>query len=1690
MILWLFLQDVAENGFGYEDSVTAVYPKEQENKEYARLFGLLTLRKRMYVVLTEALIAEHILPYFPEITMMDDEISLLKKIYLATTNRKSYTKNSPLKSVILSFDFQKWNSNMRREETESIFQDMDDLMGLGPCIIRTHDMFEGKLYLADGSIRLKLDLNGHLMLGPGCWTNHLGGIEGLRQKGWTIFTIIEIKTVAERLGIIFQLMGQGDNQVIKLSFEPTMTNEQIIQKIKLFLKEFNKLLSKIGPPLKMEETWVSSTLYIYGKTMIYKGMPLNMSMKRLCKMTPLSNEAIPTIESALSSISANLSAALSKDFNTLPLYYVYLLSVVETYYIHLDYSPITCKGLLPKTTCKDLSFKVPEKGVSLKVKRLIDAKYSHYTLRIHPELLVALTLFPKALGGYPVSLMNTILTRGFPDPVTDAIAMMKLLRPHLYPPCIPLIDNLMSGELSPVVNPLMLCQDPVSINWRHPSSPGEQIKRRIFDNLKYISWIRNPLFKAYLAAASENLDHIAEYLVKMTPLFPRFCKEYLAATVPGSAYDSISRITKTNTMIHIMNESGVKLKHPVIISEQNYFNSVLCRILDEHQDRWDPMICATHQADYWRNQGWRLPIIGVTVASPIEAFSGVISFADTCESHTNNNNYEDGFILMKPFEHYGLEKERGWLKTGPGLPYLGAKTVEKVYSKGKITASLLPNMAKTAIRLQNSVGWICERNSNMAMAIQQLVSAISNVDSTILTPPDETISGSAVHRFIDRATDHGGSASIGYGPLTWLYLSTSYLVRYAKGTANVNLHFQATICTFQHLISISEISDTSNASIHCHIDCGNCIQPIYEEKLDFPVAPPDGLLPSYPDNPWCFFPNLGDLIDYNKITDVYLKKQDESVEEITIKFHAYLSHDLVKSSKALSSFMLKKMLTKSQSELNPYDNTIPVGFSFKTNMKQLLSFFLIRMISWMLSTETVQKSSKQINLLSYITNQISEFPLEGLSLFGSLVNNINNIIELTQGPFYTKPPNHAQITSNDFNLMILEGLKNLWYDWTLGEDLKSKIPIVNSSSNGWRIDQHPIYLSGVRSILISLIQSGSYLRGKMEALIQFKMITQSEDYLAVGYALKKDLLLTNLLSECDYHQVHINPSVIRMIEKSSYIIEEDTTDYLAKQVADTMIQSSPVNQISSDKLPKAVSKLYSVTRQTLTVKPIVVYSDISSVTETNEDPDFFKDYLGVLVPTTACYKLLSIMNQVKLNQKVKKVACLGDGAGGFLLTMLRLFPDSKGFFNTLIDYKDFALHASNMYVPPAIIPFPALIDRILDLERSVLGMNNLLSKKYPSWLKSLNHQFDILTCDAEGDIKNSSRELELYKNLLDCGKGTNCNTIIFKAYVNTESKIMLIGSLVLNYYKQITIFRSLFSTRGNTEVYVVGQDLDVLYNPVLIKSQTKEGFLGFSIRSKHWKPIRIPDQVDLNRVKSLADSYTLELESPWMRRHSMLRGMSLSSLIAKKMRQEEALLFPEDFWDHLNVIKNPFRFGGDSNLKNFFKARLPVNQLKSYSISYLYLDFLSQSLESCLIRRPLKNLSLYCYLTYKKHWAIMVVENLNIESINRRDIHIKLNELFRKIDITYYRRLFLYNKLNLNVIPHPSRKINGSFQSIFTSEGIKSSKTREFMGNKYLPQSQQLSETLMNSNLKIKKRSQRIFMTGENDKQEVIKLVI
>lgn len=75
---------------------------------------------------------------------------------------------------------------MRDNDTRPFFKTLGDMFGFSNCFQRTHEMFNKTLlYLTEGSY-LPTPKEHGLKEDLGYWYGHLGGIEGLRQKSWTL----------------------------------------------------------------------------------------------------------------------------------------------------------------------------------------------------------------------------------------------------------------------------------------------------------------------------------------------------------------------------------------------------------------------------------------------------------------------------------------------------------------------------------------------------------------------------------------------------------------------------------------------------------------------------------------------------------------------------------------------------------------------------------------------------------------------------------------------------------------------------------------------------------------------------------------------------------------------------------------------------------------------------------------------------------------------------------------------------------------------------------------------------------------------------------------------------------------------------------------------------------------------------------------------------------------------------------------------------------------------------------------------------------------------------------------------------------------------------------------------------------------------------------------------------------------
>lgn len=210
-----FLARIEEVGLDPDDLLIGLKAKEREIGEKGRYFSLMSWALREYFVFTEYLIKSKIVPLFHGLTMADDQITLIKKLIQNSAGQggRFYSEIG----VANHLDYEKWNNHQRKEATNPVFVVMGKFFGLPKLFERTHEFFEKSLIYYKDRPDLMEIVDGHVQNKPGqmiCWNGQAGGLEGLRQKGWSVLNLLVIEREAKIRNTRIKILAQGDNQVI------------------------------------------------------------------------------------------------------------------------------------------------------------------------------------------------------------------------------------------------------------------------------------------------------------------------------------------------------------------------------------------------------------------------------------------------------------------------------------------------------------------------------------------------------------------------------------------------------------------------------------------------------------------------------------------------------------------------------------------------------------------------------------------------------------------------------------------------------------------------------------------------------------------------------------------------------------------------------------------------------------------------------------------------------------------------------------------------------------------------------------------------------------------------------------------------------------------------------------------------------------------------------------------------------------------------------------------------------------------------------------------------------------------------------------------------------------------------------------------------------------------------------------
>uniref|UniRef100_A0AAU8HXD5 Replicase n=1 Tax=Odorous house ant virus 2 TaxID=3231628 RepID=A0AAU8HXD5_9VIRU len=969
----------------------------------------------------------------------------------------------------------------------------------------------------------------------------------------------------------------------------------------------------------------------------------------------------------------------------------------------------------------------------------------------------------------------------------------------------------------------LIAEHPTVLNLEIPPAPGESRRNMIIDFLKSDSITVNKYVRTFLQLLESSDDKIILKLMEsLHPFNPRVLSVFMASTCESRARHVAGKLQKTKTIATIAREMGnLDLYSKIIESERNHLGSIFRLLSEDHINsvKWDPNKCSVNHADQLRNKGWNKEIIGVNCVPPQEFMYLELKFNNyQCDSRCELNK---GYVAIRLDPGFSLGITNNPYSKGPFPPYRGSVTRQKVTGYGDKIAAQADPIIQKVLRLYSLIGWGIPKGGNLNRLADSILTRHTDLPIENLCPPDEEISGSVHHRLQDMRTGHGGSVPVLPNFGTKIMFDTFPLLAYSKGSKNVNLMFQsfmsASVVLLGEILSYGWVS--THPVIHMHVKSSCCVQTISEELCDLqnPMIP---VFPSYEGNPYLF-------IKKEKLVKILEKgirfepSRHIPVDKASIfhRFHSLLGEECLHL-------------------ISPHSWDRPL-LGFRT--QQLV-------INWILPCHTgllIQNLSLRIcshyfgairenlceDFIIRVSERVERSPLDHWKSLSAMIFAPDIHHHVYSKMIRGKIPGVPVCNESTLAVLLKESVVSVLNTWGLNiqnRQILRNLDFYGRSYCG--LSQHPSLLLSTRDWLLNQFNSSIYRK------TQYNIINR----------------LSN--KKCYYEESYIKNLTDHYIALGKDRITSETLDYLCK--LDNIMIPLKVKSREQTGLTVPGGKVlirFSDENTLMTIHTVIKEEAVKRIV------DYSYHMLKLSrTPTTGTYKCLSFLQYLSISN-VNSVACLGDGAGGFTLGCLLYYNKSSVFYNTLIS-KDIPIQQSSP------IPYIPSLSGRKDLESRVIGLNittdlesDITSKDLPNIVKTkISSQFDITMCDAEYLASESiEKGIRLCEGCVSFSLTLNSHVVIFKTYLKNVSLITYQISYILAHYETVKVFRSDFSSRYNTEVYLIGETIRKKRTMNLIRENKYEGYI-LSEGSIHqlisWRDMLIKDYNSL--TAETAQAYT------------------------------------------------------------------------------------------------------------------------------------------------------------------------------------------------------------------------------------------
>nr|QMP82217.1 RNA-dependent RNA polymerase [Lepidopteran rhabdo-related virus OKIAV3] len=811
-----FLTDVSTHGLNTQSLIIGLCAKEKELKEKGRYFALMSWDMREYFVSTEYLIKEHFLGYFSGITMADDQSKLVKKMLQNTVGqgRDDYK----MITIANHIDYEKWCNSQSYESTKPIFDVMGNCFGLQNLFSMTHLIFQDSWVYYKHRMDLIEYKNGRLMTtNPDyqvCENGILGGLEGLRQKGWSIISLLIIEHEMNQGPTNVKVLAQGDNQVICTNFStnPGLTDgelqEELVRIVDInnnIIKNIELGIARMGMNLNKDETMQSADYLVYGKIPIFRGQIFGLEPKRWSRVNTVSNDQVPTLGNILSSASSNALAV--SMYASSPISCIYHYNFVGHFVLFMTdlYNVI-----------------LEETKLNMITNMTYDQQSLHFTKILYLD---------PSLGGIGGTSLTRFIMRGFPDPITEGLSFWKFLYGNVTEAiqkslCIrfgePELTHPTTSNFSKLI------ENPQSLNLKKGFDGTSYIKKQVREALfKNRHQIKNNGFRSALTHNMSTNQQFLNYLSTIRPLFPRFLANLYESTWYGLVESFIRLFERSKTLLNVFgSEFRTDIDNKLKVTESAiYIDSFKEYKNLEYKDMWK---CSSSHANMLRNRSWGTDLVGTTIPHPIEVLGTPMLVDETCL-----NCQEKVLSPLQQLNYITVLVPRGITNykdsRGPLKAYLGSKTPEDTSIIRPYDKDYETPFTKRSLQLIKAINWLVDQDSNLAKTILNNVKAQTGSDVNVFNEQVK-ISGNYTHRFFSDRQSAGGYCNQSVNKLTRMSVSPDNFNNFPFEDGNHM--FQSLMLYSQHVIGEIHEDNPNYALYHFHLSCENCINEVTDVKLE------------------------------------------------------------------------------------------------------------------------------------------------------------------------------------------------------------------------------------------------------------------------------------------------------------------------------------------------------------------------------------------------------------------------------------------------------------------------------------------------------------------------------------------------------------------------------------------------------------------------------------------------------------------------------------------------------------------------------------------------------------------------------------------------------------------------------------------------------------------------------------------